>query len=140
MVPPLHSSRKDLFLYLSIVAIFCPSFLPSFASVRGAPISTFGGNSSVRSHFANISHWSFAYAHDACSVLASCSLCGFFRVCGSSKKADCAKLTNGTSKSYCACPNPPVRAQAELPYMITGTNSFGKIITSLPILDSYALC
>ena len=70
----------------------------------------------------------------------SCSLCDFDGVRGSSKKADCAKLTNGTSKSYCACPNPPVRAQAELPYMITGTNSFGKIITSLPILDSYALC
>lgn len=28
---------KDLYLYFSIVAIFCPSFPPSFASVRGAP-------------------------------------------------------------------------------------------------------
>ena len=37
LVPTLHSSRKDLYLYFSIVAIFCPSFPPSFASVRGAP-------------------------------------------------------------------------------------------------------
>jgi len=53
---PLHSSRKDLLIYFSIVAIFCSSFPPSFASVRGAPVSAFGGNSSVRSHFANTSH------------------------------------------------------------------------------------
>ncbi len=77
LVPTLHSSRKDLYLYFSIVAIFCPSFPSSFASVRGAPISAFGGSSSVRSHFANTSHWSFAFAHDACSVFASYSLCGF---------------------------------------------------------------
>ncbi|MFA5195683.1 MAG: hypothetical protein WC401_07795, partial [Bacteroidales bacterium] len=37
LVPTLHSSRKDSCLYFSIVAIFCPSFPPSFASVRGAP-------------------------------------------------------------------------------------------------------
>jgi len=36
LFPPLHSSRKGLYLYFSIVAIFCPPFLPSFASVRGA--------------------------------------------------------------------------------------------------------
>jgi hypothetical protein len=36
LVPTLHSSRKDLYLYFSIVAIFCPSFPSSFASVRGA--------------------------------------------------------------------------------------------------------
>ena len=36
LVPTLHSSRKDLYLYFSIVAIFCLSFPPSFASVRGA--------------------------------------------------------------------------------------------------------
>ena len=77
LVPPLHSSRKDLYVYFSIVAIFCPSFPSSFASVRGAPISAFGGNSSVRSHFATTSHWPFAFAHDACSVFAPCSLCGF---------------------------------------------------------------
>lgn len=37
LVPTLHSSRKDLYLYFSIMAIFCPSFPSSFASVRGAP-------------------------------------------------------------------------------------------------------
>jgi hypothetical protein len=55
------------------------------------------------------------FAHDACSVLASCSLCGFGSVRGNSKKADCAKLTNGTSKSICACPNPPMRTQYQYP-------------------------
>ena len=56
LVPTLHSSKKDLYLYFSIVAIFCPSFPPSFASVRGAPISAFCDNSRVRSHFATTSH------------------------------------------------------------------------------------
>ena len=42
------------------------------------------------------------------------SLCGFGGVRGNSQKTDCAKLPNGTSKSYCACPNPPMRAQAVL--------------------------
>ena len=77
LVPTLHSSRKDLYLYFSMVTIFCPSFPPSFASVRGAPVSAFCGISNVRSHFATTSHWPFAFAHDACSVIASCSLCGF---------------------------------------------------------------
>ncbi len=77
LVPTLHSSRKDLYLYFSIVAIFCPSFPPSFASVRGAPVSAFCGNSIIRSHFATTSHRPFAFAHDACSVSASYSLCGF---------------------------------------------------------------
>jgi hypothetical protein len=77
LVPTLHSSRKDLCLYFSIMVIFCPSFPPSFASVRGAPVSAFCGNLIVRSHFASTSHRPFAFAHDACSVPASCSLCGF---------------------------------------------------------------
>ena len=77
LVPTLHSSRKDLYLYFSIVEIFCPSFPPSFASVRGAPVSAFCGNSRVCSHFATTSHRPFAFAHDACSVFASYSLCGF---------------------------------------------------------------
>ncbi len=86
LVSTLHSFRKDLYLYTSIMAIFCPSFPPSFASVRGAPVSAFCGNSRVRSHFATTSHMPFAFAHDACSVFASCSLCGFVRACGNSKK------------------------------------------------------
>jgi hypothetical protein len=77
LVPTLHSSRKDLYLYFSMVVIFCPSFPPSFASVRGAPVSAFCGCSSVRSHFANTSHRPFAFAHRASPVFASYSLCSF---------------------------------------------------------------
>jgi hypothetical protein len=117
LFPPLHSSKKDLYLYFSIVVIFRPSFSPSFASGEARPVSAFGGSLRARSHFAITSHWPLTFVRDACSVLASCSLCGFVRVRGNSKKADCAKLTNGTSKSYCACPNPPVRAQAKLPLL-----------------------
>lgn len=40
-------------------------------------LSALGGSLNVRSHFATTSHWPFAFAHDACSVLASCSLGGF---------------------------------------------------------------
>lgn len=112
LFPPLHSSRKDSYVYFSIVTVFCSSFLPSFASVRGAPVSAFCGSSVVRSHFVVTSHRSLTFVRDACSVLASRSLCGFGGVRGSSKKADCAKLPNGTNKSYCVCPNPPMRAQA----------------------------
>jgi len=115
LVPPLHSFRKDLLTYFSIVAILRPSFPPSFAAARRAPVTAFGGNSSVRSHFAITSHRPLAFARDACSVLASCSLGDFVQICGSSKNADCAKLMNGTSKPYCTCPNPPMRAQAEAP-------------------------
>lgn len=43
------------------------------------------------------------------------SLTASVDVRGSSPKADCAKLTNGTSKTYCAYPNPPMRAQTKLP-------------------------
>ncbi len=64
LISPLHSSRKDLYLYFSIMAIFCPSFPPSFASVRGAPISEFGGSRIVRLHFTNTSHKPSAFAHD----------------------------------------------------------------------------
>ena len=41
------------------------------------PISAFCGNSRVHSHFATTSHRPFAFAHNACLVVASCSLCGF---------------------------------------------------------------
>ena len=39
LLPPLHDCRKDSFLHFSIFSVFRPSFLSSFASVRGAPPS-----------------------------------------------------------------------------------------------------
>jgi len=94
--------QKGLVDILSIVAILRPSFPPSFAAARRAPsprlvIILVSAHTSQtprigRSHSLTM----------ACSVLASCSLYGFGGVRGGSKKADCAKLTNGTNKSYCA--------------------------------------
>ena len=107
LVPLLHSSRKDLLIYFSIVAILRPSFPPSFAAARHAPVTAFSGSSNVRSHFASTSHWPLAFARDACSVLASCSLRGFGRVCGNSIK----RIALGANKSVCACPTHPVRTQ-----------------------------
>ena len=123
--PPLHrEAEKEMerkFLVLlrrfslrkeqSYFNIFVCSFLHPHGD-RGAPISAFGGNSSVRSHFASTSHWPFAFAHDACSVFASCSLCGFVRVCGNSRK----QFALSASKSICACPAHPMRAQKPVCY------------------------
>jgi hypothetical protein len=112
LVPTLHSSRKDLYLYFSIVAIFCSSFPPSFALVRGAPVSAFRGNSSVCSHFATTSHGPFAFAHDASSMLRVRSVASFVPVVTLQ-----SGLCWGTSKSICACPTHPVRAQKILPFI-----------------------
>jgi len=42
-----------------------------------------------------------------------CSLCGFVRVCGNSRK----QFALSASKSICACPTRPVRAQQPLPFL-----------------------
>ena len=109
LVPTLHSSRKDLYLYFSIVAIFCPSFPPSFASVRGAPISAFCGNSRVRSHFtpSRIGR-SHSLTMPARCLLRIRSVASFMPVVTLQSGLCC-----GTSKSICACPTLPVRAQAD---------------------------
>ena len=75
---------KRLISHISIFASFTPAFSPSFASARGAPISASCGSSVVRSYFASTSHWPLTFVRDACSVLASCSLCGFGGVRGNS--------------------------------------------------------
>ena len=78
---PLHSFKKDLYLYLGQCQYSVRPFLRhSRRAMRF--LSTFCGSLSVRSHFAITSHWPFAFAHDACSVLTSCSLCGFGSVRG----------------------------------------------------------
>ena len=94
LFPPLHSSKKDSYLYFSIVAIFCPSFLPSFASARRF-LSEFCGSSVVRSHFANISHWPLA----SLTMPARCLLC----------VRSVASVTFVVA--LCACPTRPVRAK-----------------------------
>jgi len=76
-------NELSLFYHFSLYRV---AHFSVFAARRGAPISAFCDNSNVRSHFANTSHRPFAFAHDACSVLASCSLCGFVQACGDSKK------------------------------------------------------
>lgn len=37
LFPPLHSSKKDSYLYFSMVVVFRPSFSPSFASGEALP-------------------------------------------------------------------------------------------------------
>jgi len=111
LVPTLHSSRKDLYLYFSIVAIYCPSFPPSFASVRGASVSAFSGNSKVLSHFAPPRIVRSHSLTMPCSVLASCSLCDFVGVCGNSKKRIVYM-----HKQICMClPHPPIARTSGLP-------------------------
>jgi hypothetical protein len=108
LVPPLQDSKKSVIYILS----FCRSFLhPSRR--QGAPPSPRLVVALASAHTSQSPRiGTLAFAHVACSVLASCSLCAFGDVRGGSKKADCAKLTNGTNKSYCACPTRPVRAQS----------------------------
>ena len=38
LFPPLHSSKKDSYLYFSMVTVFRPSFSPSFASGEALPL------------------------------------------------------------------------------------------------------
>jgi len=112
LLPPLHSSKKARGYIVSFLPVLRPLFLRRLRRLEALPVSAFGGSSSVRSHFAITSHWPLTCVRDACSVLASCSLCGFVRVRCNSKKANCAKLPNGTNRLICACPaRPVVRAQ-----------------------------
>jgi hypothetical protein len=84
----LFSSLRPTKSSVSISIIFESFPLHFFSSSRLARrfLSVFGCSPIVRSHFATTSHWPFAFAQDACSVLASCSLCGFDRVRGNSQK------------------------------------------------------
>ena len=81
----------------SVRSLYFPySAFSDFPSARGAPISAFGGNSSVRSHFAGTSHWSLTFVRDACSVPALCSPRGFGGVRGNSlclPHPPCARTT-----------------------------------------------
>ena len=56
---------------------FVRPFLRHSRRCEALSVSAFYGSSRVRSHFATTSHMPFAFAHDACSVFASYSLCGF---------------------------------------------------------------
>jgi hypothetical protein len=73
---PLHSFKKDLYLYLGQCQYSVRPFLRHLRRARRF-LSAFCGSLRVRSHFAITSHRPFAFAHDAYSVLALCSLCGF---------------------------------------------------------------
>jgi len=102
-IPP----ERTCIYILALWRYFVHPFLRHSRRCEALPVSAFCGNSRVRSHFATTSHRPFAFAHDACSVFALYSLCGFVRVCGNSQK----RIVLGTSKSICACPARPVRAQ-----------------------------
>ena len=72
-IPPERTCIYILALWQYFV---CP-FLRHSRRCEALPISAFCGSSRVRSHYATTSHGPFAFAHDACSVFASCSLRGF---------------------------------------------------------------
>jgi len=72
LFPPLHSSKKDSYVYFSMVVIFRPSFSPSFASGEALPLRVLWSLCrplTLRNHLALAAR----FACDACSVLASCS-------------------------------------------------------------------
>ena len=72
-IPP----ERTCIYTLALWRYFVRPFLRHSRRCEALPISAFCGNSRVRSHFATTSHRPFAFAHDVCSVFASCSLCGF---------------------------------------------------------------
>ena len=97
---PLHSFKKDLYLYLGQCQYSVRPFLRHSRRARRY-LSAFCGNSRVRSHFAITSHWPLA----SLTLPARCLLC--VRSVASSVFV----------VVHCACPTRPVRAQAKLPYL-----------------------
>jgi len=72
-IPP---ERTHVYI-LALWRYFVRPFLRHLRRCEALPVSAFCGSSRVRSHFATTSRRPFAFAHNACSVFASCSLCGF---------------------------------------------------------------
>ena len=72
-IPP----ERTCIYILALWRYFVRPFIRHLRRCEALPVSAFCDSSSVRSHFATTSHRPFAFAHDACSVFASYSLCGF---------------------------------------------------------------
>lgn len=93
----------------------CPCFSVPRALWR-YPTNTCGASfirSPQEKHLALATH----FVRNACSVFSWVRSVASIGCSGKSFKADCAKLTDGTNKSYCAYPTHPARASVA-PYNV----------------------
>ena len=89
-----------------ILSYFDCSFLRPHGD-RGAPISTFSGSSNVHEHTQPPTHSPLAFARAGCFGVVCVRLVASFGPVMALKSGLCC----GTSKSICACPAHPMRAQ-----------------------------
>ena len=106
--------------------LYRPPFSPSLAATRGTTLVVNRPSARLRET-----------PRIGCSLRSQCLLGALvarllppikvlWYLCGK-KKGLCYHATDSTSKSHCACPNPPMRAQALLPYLFSlSLNSLGK--------------
>ncbi len=124
-IPP----ERTCIYILAFWRYFVRPFLRHLRRCEALPVSAFCGSSIVRSRFATTSHGPFAFAHDACSVFASCSLCGFVRASGNSNKRICARH----KQIYMCLPHPPSARTKNTPFYL---NKSSKRVFRALILSS----
>ena len=115
-IPP----ERTCIYILALWRYFVRPFLRHSCRCEALPISAFCGSSSVRSHFATTSHRPFAFAHDACSVIAYVRSVASFEPVVTLKSRLCRH-----KQIYMCLPRPP-SARTSLP--ADAGNSLTKII------------